>query len=150
MNKKVENLEGVIDKHERYSRQNCFLFHGIVETANVAVNSSVIETISTKMNIEVSSVDLDRMHRIRKKKAGQNKLRPIIVNLSRCNVRKKIFSEKNTLEESDISIMESLTAKRMEILKKAKLKHWFTNTWASHGKILYKNSTENKVNLYHK
>ena len=59
INKKVENLVGEIDKCERYSHQNCLLFHGIVETDNVVVNNLVIETISTKMNTEVSPADLD-------------------------------------------------------------------------------------------
>ena len=59
INKKVENLVGEIDKCEQYSHQNCLLFHGIVETDNVVVNNLVIETISTKMNTEVSPADLD-------------------------------------------------------------------------------------------
>ena len=59
INNKVENLLGEIDKRDQYSRQNCLLFHGIVETDNVVVNNLVIETISTKMNIEVSPADLD-------------------------------------------------------------------------------------------
>ena len=44
--------------------------------------------------VEISAADLDWTHRIRKKKAGQNKPRPIIGKLSRYNVRKKIFSNK--------------------------------------------------------
>ena len=38
----------------------------------------------------------------------------------------------------------------MEILKKARLKHGFTNVWTSDGEILYKRPTENKVKLYYK
>ena len=70
MNKKVENLEREIDKHELYSRRNCLLVHGIAETDDEVTEDLVIETISTKMNIEISPVDLDRTHRIGKKKAG--------------------------------------------------------------------------------
>ena len=91
INKKVKNLEKEIDQHEQYSRQNCLLVHGIVETDDEVTDDLVIETISTKMNIEISHADLDRMHRIGKKKAGQNKPRPIIVKLSRDNVRKRFF-----------------------------------------------------------
>ena len=58
MNKKVENFEKEMNKHEHYSRRNCLLVHGIVKT------------ISTKMYIEISPADLDRTHRIGKKKAG--------------------------------------------------------------------------------
>ena len=51
----------------------------------------MIETILTKIYIEISPADLDRTHRIGKKKGGQNKLRSIIVKFSRYNVRKKYF-----------------------------------------------------------
>ena len=46
--------------------------------------------------------------------------------------------------------MESLTPKRMEILKKATIEHELTNAWASDGKILYKSATDSKVKLYYK
>ena len=94
MNKKAENLEKEIDKHEQYSRRNYLLVHGIVETDDEVMDDLVIETISTKMNIEISPADLDRMQRVGKRKPGQNKLRPIIVELSRDNVRKKFFLTK--------------------------------------------------------
>ena len=150
MNKKVENLEKEIDKHEQYSRRNFLLIHGIAEADDEVTNDLVIETISMKMNIEISPADLDRTHRIGKKKAGQNKLRPSIVKLSRYNVRKKVFSNKKNLKGSNVSITESLTLKRKEILKKARIEHRFTNVWTSDGKILYEGSTGNRVKLYYK
>ena len=149
MNKKVENPEKEIDKHEQCSRRNCLLVNGIAETDDEVTDNLVIETISTKMNIKISPADLDRTHRIGKKKAGQNKPRPIIVKLSRNNVRKKVFSNKKNLKGSNISITESLTPKRMEILKKARIEHRFTNVWTSDEKNLYKSSTENSVKLYY-
>ena len=94
MKKKFENLEKEIDKHEQYSRWNCLLVFGIVETDDEVTDDLVIETISTKMNIEISPADLDRTHRIGKKKAGRNKPRPIMVKLSRYNVRETVFSNK--------------------------------------------------------
>ena len=60
-------------------------------------------------------------------------------------LEKGFFPTKKT-EKVQGSIMESLTPKRMEILKKARLERGFTNVWTSDGKILCKNSTENKVN----
>ena len=149
MNKKVEKLEKEIDKHEQYSHRNCLLVHEIAETDDEVTDDLVIETILTKMNVEISPEDLDQTHRIGKKKAGQNKPRPIIVKLSRNNVRKKVFSNKKNLKGSNISITESLTPKRMEILKKARVEHAFTNVWTSDGKILYKSSTENRFKSYY-
>ena len=83
MNKNVENLEKEIDKHEQNSRRNCLLVHGIVKTDDEVTDDLGIETMPTKINIEISPVDLDRTHRIGKKKAVQNKTRPIIVKISR-------------------------------------------------------------------
>ena len=70
------------------------MVHGIVETDDEVTDDLVIETISTKMSIEISPADLDRMHIIGKKKPGQNKPGPIIVKPSGSNVRKKVFSNK--------------------------------------------------------
>ena len=63
-------------------------------------------------------------------------------------LEKKVFSNKKNLKGSDVSITESLSPKRMEILKKARIEHGFTNVWTSDGKILYKSSKENKAKLY--
>ena len=54
MIKKVENLEKEIDKHEQYSRRNYLLVHGIVETDDEVTDNFVIETISTRMNMDIS------------------------------------------------------------------------------------------------
>ena len=149
MNKKAENLEKEIDKHEQYSRRNYLLVHGIVETDDEVMDDLVIETISTNMNIEISPADLDRTQRVGKKKPGQNKPRPIIVKLSRDNVRKKAFSNKKNLKGSNESITEDLIPKRMEILKKARIEHGLTNVWTSDGMTLYNSATDDKVILYY-
>ena len=149
MNKKAENLEKEIDKHEQYSRRNYLLVHGIVETDDEVMDGLVIETISTNMNIEISPADLDRTQRLGKKKPGQNKPRPIIVKLSRNNVRKKAFSNKKNLKGSNESITEDLIPKRMEILKKARIEHGLTNVWTSDGMTLYNSATDDKVKLYY-
>ena len=149
MNKKAENLEKEIDKHEQYSRRNYLLVHRIVETDDEVMDDLVIETISTNMNIEISPADLERTQRVGKKKPGQNKPRPIIVKLSRDNVRKKAFSNKKNLKGSNESITEDLIPKRMEILKKARIEHGLTNVWTSDGMTLYNSATDDKVKLYY-
>ena len=47
-----------------------------------------------KIEHQILHVDLDQMHRIRKKKTDQNKSGPILVKLSRYNLRIKNFSKK--------------------------------------------------------
>ena len=53
----------------------------------------------------------------------------------------KIFFPIKKLKESSVSITESLAPKRIEMLKKARLEHEFSNVWTSDGKISYKRST---------
>ena len=106
MNKKVENLEKELDKHEQCSRRNNVLVHGIAETDDL-----VTEAISTKMNIEISPADLYRTHRIGKKMPGQNKPRPIIVKLSRYKVRKKVFFQQKKSERVQCKYSRKLNMK---------------------------------------
>ena len=134
MNKKVENLEKEI--YEQYSRRNCLLVHGTVETDDEVTDDLVIETISMKMNIEISPADLDRTHRIQKKKAGQNKPRPIIVKLSRYNVRKNIFSNKKTPDRIQCKYNRRLNTKTHGNSKEGKVRTRVTNVRTSDGKIL--------------
>ena len=93
------------------------------------------------MNIAITSDDLDRSHRIGKKKEG-NKSRPIIVKFSRYNANKK------RLKGTNISITESLTATRMAKLKEARDEKGFKSVWTFDGKILFKNQ-ENKTVVYY-
>ena len=83
------------------------------------------------MNIEISPTDLDRTHRIGKKNPDQNNPRLFIVKRSKYNVRKNVFTNKKNLKGSNVTIAESLTPKRMEIPKKTRIEHRFTNVWTS-------------------
>ena len=47
-----------------------------------------------------------------------------------------------------VSITETFTVKRMELLKKAREEHGFTNMWTTDGRILFKCSNEKKSNLF--
>ena len=60
------------------------------------------------------------------------------------------LSSNSTDDDERKRLHKASSLKFMEILKKARLEHWFTNPWTPDGKILYKSSTENKVNLYYK
>ena len=57
-------------------------------------------------------------------------------------MRKIIYLNKKCLKETQVSITESLTAKRMEILKEAREKHQFRNVWITEGKMLHKDGND--------
>ena len=49
----------------------------------------------------------------------------------------RIFFSKKTFKGSNISLTESLTQKRVDILNEARNKHGFRNVWSADGKIFY-------------
>ena len=79
------------------------------------------------MEEELTEDDIERTHRIGKPKQNKKTPRPIIIKFARCNCRRRIFLNKKTLKNTGISITESLTVKRMEMLNKAKERFSFSN-----------------------
>ena len=71
------------------------------------------------MHVNLTPSDLGRTHRIGQKKALSKKPRAVITKFVSYNTRKFFFSNKKLLIETQVSITESLTAKRMIILKEA-------------------------------
>ena len=74
-----------------------------------------IEKVNTeKVNIELSSSDLDTTHRIGWKKESNTKSRTVIVKFVSYNTRKMIFTSKKQLNSTNISITKDVMVKRME------------------------------------
>ena len=103
----------MVDQQEQYSWHNWLLVHGIAERNNDNTDNLVRKTKNEKLDVNITENKIDRSHRIGRKKDGQ---RPIIVKLTRCNTRKKVFASKRKLKGTGVSIAESLMAKRMEEL----------------------------------
>ena len=122
--------------------------HWIAETNDENTDGLVLKTINEKLDVDITENEIDRSHRIGMKKNGQRP-RPIIVKLTRYNTRKKVFASKRKLKGKGVSITESLMAKRMEQLNKAREEHGFTNMWTTDSRILFKRSNENKSNLFY-
>ena len=74
-----------------------------------------IEKVNTeKVNIELSSSDLDTTHRIGWKKESNRKSRTVIVKFVSYNTRKRILTSKKQLNSTNISITKDVMVKRME------------------------------------
>ena len=148
MAQRIDKLENFVERQEQYSRRNCLLVHGIAETNDENMDDIVLKTINEKLDVAITENEIDRSHRIGRKKGGQRP-RPIIVKLTRYNTRKKVFASKRKLKGMGVSITESLTTKRMEQLNKVTEEHGFTNVWTTDGRILFKRPNENKSNLFY-
>ena len=108
----------------------------------------VIDTIKENMGEEIKKNEIDRSHRQGALK-NNSKSRLIIIKFVRYNTRCRIFKNKKRLKGKSISVTESLTKKRIEVLKKAREDHGFENAWSSEGKTLYKDISEvNKIKVY--
>ena len=80
-----------------------------------------------ELNEDALIADLDRTHRIGKKRKSGSKPRPVIVKFARYKIREKVFKSKKKLKAKNISITESLTGYQMSVLNEAREKFGFKN-----------------------
>ena len=146
---KLHDVNNQLDRQEQYSRRNCLLLHGVDETDHEVTDDIIIKTIKDKMDVEITPESIDRTHRLGKKQQNTGRPRPIIVKFSTYNTRHKIFRNKKVLKGKGVSITESLTQKRVELLKKAREEHGFKSVWTQDGKILFVGNVDNKIKVYY-
>ena len=72
------------------------------------------------MELDLTEKELDHTQRVGNQKSGNERPRPIIAKFTHYDTRRKVFVNKKRIENTGISINESLTKHRMEFLKKAK------------------------------
>ena len=95
------------------------LNHDISENKNASTDVLAMEVIDTKMSTKTTQSDVDRLHRVGKRKNIANP-RQGIINFFWYNDSKKVFPNKKLVEDSHVSIKESLTAFRMKRLTNAR------------------------------
>ena len=93
MAQRIDKLENLVDPQEQYLRHNCPLVHGIAETNNENTDDLVLKTTIERLDVDIAESEIDRSHKIGRKKVGQRP-RPIIVKLMRYNTRKNVFASK--------------------------------------------------------
>lgn len=140
-----KQLQQTIDNLEQYGRRNCLLLHGIPEPINSeesAVKKSnedtdkiAIDILNSKLGININKQDIDRSHRLgRSGKRG--KPRPIIIKFVAYNKRSEVFRSKKQLKGTGITITESLTQKKQELLQTAKMNQKVKSVWTLDGRII--------------
>ena len=139
-----------LDRQEQYSRRNCLLVHGVEEKNNEDTDQEIINIVKNDLGEEITIHDIDRTHRLGKRKLDNNVSRPIIVKFTRYNVRNRIFKTKKKLKGKTVSITEGLTKRRVVELKKAREMYGFKNVWSQDGKILFSDVNDrNKVKVFY-
>ena len=110
--KQIDELDDI----NQYGRGNCILIHGATEVRGEDTDNIAVNLFNTKLNIPINKSDLDRSHRLNTKKRKQNRPRPIIVKFSSYNKKAEVFKVKRRLKGSGISLSESLTAHRQQLV----------------------------------
>ena len=101
-----------------------------------STDSIVLNAINEHLEEELTKDDIECTHRVGKPKQNKKTPRPIIIKFVRYNCRRRIlYKLKKTLKNNGTSITESLTAKRMVMLNKAKERLGFRNVWTLDGRI---------------
>lgn len=151
----VTNLIDEIDNLQQYSRRNCILIHGIKEleelkdTDELSVKDAdavalredtdelVLKVFREKLLLHgIEATDLDRTHRVGKKSKVNKKPRPIIVKFARYNIRNEVFRSKRKLKATGITITESLTSRRLQLLKEVQGLEQVKSAWTSDGRVV--------------
>ena len=89
-----------------------------MESMKLITNTRIIKIIKNDMGVEITTHDIHRTHRLRKRKLDNNVSRSIIVKFIRYNICSRIFKTKKKLEGKNVSITESLTKIKVIELKK--------------------------------
>lgn len=139
---RIIKMEDEIDENQQYSRRNCLILHGLGEGNPENHTQVVQEFFKDKLKIEVTVDQIDRAHRLgvsgrhTMANAVARGARPMIVKFVSYRTRQKIFQEKKVLKGTKITITESLTARRTQLMKCAKERFGLKNVWTMDGKIV--------------
>ena len=96
---KFFQVDKTLDCREQYSRRNFLLAHGVEEQNNEDMDQENINIVKNGLGEEITVHDIDRTHRLGKRKLDNNIPRPIIIKFTRYNVRNRILKLKRNLME---------------------------------------------------
>lgn len=147
----IQTLLDQQDESEQYSRRNCLVFHGLVESENENTNDTIINLCDEKLNIKLNDKDIDRSHRLGPIK--EKKCRGVIVKFMNYDTRGQIYRSRTKLRNTQkdaIFVHESLTKTRSELFRKVKFKYkdHLEAIWTQDGRILcVTKSTKKRISI---
>ncbi|XP_077968559.1 uncharacterized protein LOC144422705 isoform X2 [Styela clava] len=130
--------EIAIDNLEQYGRRNCILLHGCKRIPKAGhygqFETYVANTLNSALKLEwpIQYGDIDVTHILPADGKGNV---PIIVKFVRRSTKNMIYSMKRRLKKTGLSITESLTKRRVELLTEARRVLGLKNVWTMNGDI---------------
>ena len=132
----MRKTERDVDDLEQYGRRNCLVFHG---TRNIPTQGTyvdfekfVLNRLNCRLKIEykIKPTDIDTCHIL---PSRNNRPAPIIIKFVRRSIRDLAHGNKKRLKDENnqekLSITESLTRRRLQLLTNAKDAFGFRNVW---------------------
>lgn len=123
------------DRLEQYTRRNNLRFFGILETENEDTDSLILAILRDKLQISISTSDVERTHRVGK---ASDRNRCIIVKFVSYRKRSEVYSLKSKLKNTKLIISEDLTKLRYTAYKAALKKYGPRSVWTRDGEIMWK------------
>ena len=132
-----------LDDLEQYSRSNCLILHGCTnlpdkKASNLDFENFVIKTLNSRIKLPqpIANADIDICHALPSRKAKN----PIIIKFVRRRVGNLMFANKSPIKvvkNSDLklSLTESLTKRRFQLLAKSQDAFGFHNVWTLKGNV---------------
>ena len=139
--KSLRKTQNSLDDLEQYGRRNCLIAHGCsdqpVGGKYPVFESYVTNKLNSELDLEyqIRSTDIDICLVLPSRKGC---LPPIIIKFVRRSVRNLLFHNKKKLKKSQekLSITDTLTKRRLLLVKEAKKAFGFNNVWTNNG-IVY-------------
>ena len=123
--------ESKFDDIEQYSRRSCLILTGIKERKGENTDNLVLNALSTHLGIKLDLYEIDRSHRLGRKRIDQDGHqidRPIIIKFT-------VFKQKRKLKGTGISLFENLTKRRTMLMNDVKKIAGLKNVWSIDGNI---------------
>ncbi|KAI5693145.1 hypothetical protein M8J76_010773 [Diaphorina citri] len=140
-----------LDRLETYSRRTCILIHGIPEDqaqTEVQCLQAASDLFRNQLELDIPVSRMERAHRLGPRRTdGTPRPRPVIVKFFSYQDKRAVFYNKKKLKGRTVSVTESLTKTRLDILKKARDHFQARNVWTSDGKIVVKTGDPNNPKL---
>lgn len=147
---KLDGQDQRLDTLEQYSRRNCLLIHGVEEAPSENAYVKVIDVLNTRLNLTVSSEDIDRCHRLGVAGPHNKRKRPIIVKFVSYQTREAVWRGKRNLRNSGLLITESLTRMRSDLLSLVQKIVGPKNCWTQDGTVIaIHNNKKIRINSLH-
>ena len=140
---KLKDLETRMDHIDQYSRRNSIRLLGVKATPGEDTNQIAID-IAKQIGVDIKPDSIDRSHRTparisqdqsQSRNTSHSRPPPIIVKFVSYQSKFQMFSNRRKLKGSGVVIVEDLSKKNLDLLKRTSRHPRVMNSWSIDGRI---------------